>query len=252
MLLAAAGGSLRAADPPKTDAPAAKAAEALPKAETIVDKSIEASGGKAAFGKLHNQIVTGTMEMPAMGIKGTIVVTKAEPDKSLAEIEITGLGNVKQGFDGKVAWEINPMQGARIKDGDELAGAKREAYFHEENWRDVYKKAETVGAETIEGKDCYKVVLTPKEGNPATHYYDKKTGLLAKVSMTVTTPMGEVQSDTLLTDYRREGDLLLPHKILQSAAQQEFSLTFESYKSNVELPAGKFDLPDEIKALLKK
>lgn len=252
MMLAAAGSSLRAADPPKMDVPAAKAAEALPKAETILDKSIEASGGKAAFGKLHNQVVTGTMEMPAMGIKGTIAITKAEPDKSVAEIEITGFGTVKQGFDGKVAWEINPMQGARIKDGDELAGAKREAFFHEENWRDVYKKAETVGTETIEGKDCYKVVLTPNEGSPATHYYDKKTGLLVKVSMTVTNPMGEIQADTLLSDYRKEGDLLVPHKILQSAAQQEFTLTFDTYKSNVEIPKGKFDLPDEIKALLKK
>ena len=252
MMLAAAGSSLRAADAPKMDAPAAKVGEVLPKAETIIDRSIEATGGKAALGKLHNQVITGSMEMPAMGIKGTMVVTKAEPDKSLAEIEIAGLGSVKQGFDGKVAWEINPMQGARIKDGDELAGTRREAFFHEENWRDVYKKAETVGTETVDGRDCYKVVLTPNEGSPTTHYFDKKTGLLAKISLAITTPMGEMQSETLISDYRKEGDLLIPHKLAVSTGPQEITLTFESFKSNVDLPAGKFDLPDEIKALLKK
>jgi hypothetical protein len=260
MVLAAAGASLCAADEPAKaatpapqNAPAAPPkAAALPKAETILDQSIEASGGKAAFEKMHNTIITGSMEMAAMGIKGTMTITKAEPDKSMAEIEIAGVGSVKQGYNGKVAWEINPMQGARLKDGDELAATRREAFFHEENWRDEYKKVETVGSDTVEGKDCYKLVLTPNEGSPVTQYFDKKTGLLAKSSMSVTTPMGEIQSDTLISDYRKEGDMLVPHKILQSAGGQEIAITLESYKYNVDIPPGKFDLPDEIKALIKK
>ncbi len=47
-----------------------------------------------------------------------------------------------------------------------------------------------MGAETVEGKDCYKLVKTPNEGNPVTEFYDKKTGLLAKSTMTVTRPNG--------------------------------------------------------------
>jgi zinc protease len=239
MVLAAAGARLRAADE-------------LPKAETILDKSIEATGGKAAFGKLHNSVITGSMELAAMGIKGTIVSTKAEPDKSSAEIEIGGVGSIKEGYDGKVAWEINPMQGARIKDGDEKAVAKREAHFHEENWRDDYKKVETVGAETVDGKDCYKLVLTPNEGSPVTEYFDKKTGLLVKSAMTLTTAMGEITAETVLSDYRKEGDLLTAHKIQLNNAGQEISITLESFKYNVDLAKDKFDLPDEIKALIKK
>jgi hypothetical protein len=247
MVLATAGASLFAAD-----APPAHPAEALPKAETVLDRSVEVTGGKAAFEKIHSQIITGSFEMPAMGIKGTMTITKAEPDKSMAEIDIPGIGTVREGYDGKVAWEINPMQGARIKDGDELAGSKREAHFHSENWRDEFKKVETVGSESIDGKDCYKLVKTPSEGKPVTEYYDKKTGLLAKVTMTVSSPMGEMDATTVPSDYRKEGDLLVPHKILQSAGPQEFALTFDSYKFNVEIPKGKFDLPDEIKALVKK
>ncbi|MGO9231834.1 MAG: DUF620 domain-containing protein [Bryobacteraceae bacterium] len=263
MVLAAAGATLRAADDqPKAAAPTApraeaqapavpRAADVLPKAETILDKSVEAAGGKAAFEKLHNTVITGSMELAAMGIKGTMTITKAEPDKSLDEIEITGLGSVKQGYDGKVAWEINPMQGARIKDGDESAQTKIQAHFHEENWRDEYKKVETVGAETVDGKDCYKLVLTPNEGKPVTQFFDKKTWLLTKIALTVNTPMGEVESETLISDYRKEGDLLVAHKIVQTAGGQEIAITLDTYKYNVEIPKGKFDLPDEIKALVK-
>lgn len=269
MVLATAGASLLAADdqakaaapapqsaapaaPPKAPTQAPTAADALPKAETILDKFWEVSGGKAAFEKTHNVVITGSMELAAAGIKGTMVVTKAEPDKDLVEIDLTGVGSIKQGYDGKVAWEINPMQGARVKDGDELASTKREAHFHEENWREVYKKAETVGAETVDGKDCYKLVKTPNEGNPSTEFYDKKSGLLLKSEVTVNTPMGEMQAETLFSDYRKEGDVLVVHKIMQSAGGQEIAITFDTYKFNVDIPKDKFDLPDDIKALLKK
>jgi outer membrane lipoprotein-sorting protein len=239
MVLAAAGARLRAADE-------------LPKAETILDKFVEVTGGKAAYEKTHSIVITGSMELAAMGIKGTMVITKAEPDRSLAEIDISGIGSVKQGYDGKVAWEINPMQGARIKDGDEKAEAKHEAYFHEENWRDQYKKVETVGAETVEGKDCYKLLLTPNEGNPETSYYDKKSGFLVKTSKTVSTPNGDIEASTVFSDYRKEGDLTVVHKIQQSAGGQDIAITFESYKYNADLAKDKFDLPDDIKALVKK
>jgi hypothetical protein len=239
MVLAAAGARLYAADE-------------LPKAETILDKSIEATGGKAAFEKMHNTVISGSMELAAMGIKGTMVITEAEPDKSVAQIEIAGVGSIKQGYDGKVAWEVNPMQGARIKDGDERIEAKREAHFHKEVWQDDYKKVETVGSETVDGKDCYKLVLTPIEGNPVTQYFDKKTGLLVKSSVTVTTAMGEIAAETVVSDYRKEGDVLVPHKIQQNAAGQEISITFDSIKFNTELAKDKFDLPDEIKSLVKK
>jgi len=239
VVLAAAGARLRAADE-------------LPKAETILDKSVEATGGKAAFEKMHNMVITGSMEVAAMGIKGTMVITKAEPDKDLVEIELAGIGSIKQGYDGKVAWEINPMQGARIKDGGEKASTMREAHFHEENWRDQYKKVETVGAETVEGKDCYKLVLTPNEGTAVTQYFDKKTGLLVKSTTTVTTPNGEFDASTVFSDYRKEGDLLVLHKIQQSAGGQDVAITFDTYKFNVDLAKDKFDLPDDIKALIKK
>ncbi len=239
MVLAAAGARLRAA-------------EELPKAETILDKSVEVTGGKAAFEKMHSTIITGSMDVPAQGIKGTMVITKAEPDKSLVEIEIAGVGSIKDGYDGKTAWEINPMMGARIKDGDEKADAVREAHFHEENWRDDYKKVETVGSETVDGKDCYKLVVTPNEGSPMTEYYDKKTGLLMKSTATRTTAMGEMAVEILFSDYRKEGDLLVAHKIAQSAAGMQYTITLEAFKFNAEIAKDKFDLPDEIKALVKK
>ena len=48
------------------------AADDLPKAETILDKYIEVTGGKAAYEKNHSEVSTGTMEFVGKGIKGSV------------------------------------------------------------------------------------------------------------------------------------------------------------------------------------
>jgi hypothetical protein len=71
------------------------------------------------------------------------------------------------------------------------------------------------------------VVLTPAEGTAVTHFYDKDSGLLAKVSHSAQSPMGELHVDSFFSDYRKEGDILMPHKVRQSEAGQEFTITID-------------------------
>ena len=140
------------------------AADELPKAETILDKYIEATGGKAAYEKNHSEVSTGTMEFVGKGIKGNISSYRAEPNKSYTEIDIQGIGKVKEGSDGNVAWSLSAMQGPRVKDGEEKAGALQAARFNAElNWRDVYK-AETTGMERWTGTIATRCCSLPRKG----------------------------------------------------------------------------------------
>src|ERR1035441_8492412 len=97
----------------------------LPKAETILDKYIEVTGGKAAYQKLHSQMESGSFELPAMGVKGVMTSYRAEPDLAYTEIVLEGIGKMQVGSDGKVAWTNNPMQGPHIQEGAERAQAMR-------------------------------------------------------------------------------------------------------------------------------
>jgi len=229
------------------------AADTLPKAEAILDKTIEAEGGRAAYEKLHSMVVTGSMDVKGIGIKGSMTSYHAAPDKMLVEVNIQGIGTIRDGSDGKIAWELSAIQGPRLKDGDEKALALREGDFKGMvNWRDHYKQVVTEGIVKIDGKDCYKLVLTPNEGSPETQYVDKETNLPVKTEMTLKGPMGEIPVEATIGDYRKEGDLMMPHKTIQKAAGQEITILFDSVKFNVDIPKEKFDLPEEIQALLKK
>ncbi|MGP8246098.1 MAG: hypothetical protein ACLQVN_16460 [Bryobacteraceae bacterium] len=234
-------------------AAAARAAGDLPKGETIMDKYVEATGGAAAYESHHNQVITGTMEMASAHIKGKLTSYHAAPVKMYMEIDMEGVGKLQDGTDGTVAWSLSAMQGPHVKDGDEKAMALRTARFASEaHWRDDYSKVETLGVETVDGKQCYRVLLTPKQGSPLTQYYDKDTGLLEKLSATVKTPYGDIATESTFGDYRKEGGLLIPHLMHQSMMGQEIVVTFDTVKFDVDIPKDRFDPPAEIQALLNK
>ena len=236
-----------------TAAPFLAAADELPKADTILDRFIEVVGGKAAFEKHHNEVMHGNLEFTGRGLKGTMTVYQAEPNQIRVTIDIEGVGKFDSGTSGDVAWENSAMQGPRVKQGIEKSDAFRDATFNSAiQWRKLYTKAETSGVETVQDHECYKVVLTPAQGNPTTHYYDKKSGFLIKTATTRSTQMGDIAAEVFADDYRKEGDIVAAHKITNKFAGQEFQITVQSVEFNVDVPKDRFDMPDDIKALLKK
>jgi hypothetical protein len=229
------------------------AADDLPKGETILDKYVEVTGGKAAYAKVKSDVSTGEMSLGAMGLKGKLTSYSQAPDKRLVEITIEGIGKISEGSNGEVAWSHSAMQGPRLKEGDEKTEALLQGkHGADAQWRELYTSAETTGVETVEGKECYKVTLTPKSGKPQTRWYDKTSGLLVKMAMTSKSPMGEIAVESLLSDYRKEGDLLMPHKITTKLAGQEMGMTIDKVEQNVEIPKDKFEPPAEVKALMNK
>src|SRR5215467_12259015 len=87
------------------------AADELPKGDTLLDKYVEATGGKAAYAKVHSDISTGTMEFKAMGMKGKLTSYGAEPNKRYVEIEMEGVGKMQEVTNGDMAWSLSAVQG---------------------------------------------------------------------------------------------------------------------------------------------
>jgi hypothetical protein len=222
------------------------------KPEAILDKYVEVTGGRAAYEKIQTEIVSGTLEITNIGLSGTMTIYQAAPDKAYTAIEFSGgIGKAEEGSNGQVAWAVSGMQGARIKEGDERASSlRRDALNADIRWRDFFKKVELAGSEDVGGKACYKLTLTPNEGPAETRYYDKGSNLLVKVVMPITTPEGAATLEMTLGDYRDEGGILAPHTVSQKVPGADIMVKIDSVKHNPEIPASRFDLPAEIKALM--
>lgn len=228
--------------------------EKLPTGEEVLDRAIEASGGKEVIAKIQNRVVEGTMEIKGLGIKGTLVAYQAKPDKTYTKIEIEGVGAIEKGTDGKVALEVSAMTGPRVSEGGERATLLLLSHFDETTFAERLEKIECVGIEEAQGETCYKVVATPKdkEAPPTTIYYSKESGLTVKLDLTFPHQMGKIHLENTMDDYREVDGLLLPHHSVEKAMHIETHVTLSDCKHNVELPDDCFELLDAIKALLQR
>lgn len=224
--------------------------EKLPKAEVILDKYVEVTGGKAAYDRIANRVTKSTLEIVGQGIKMSITAYAAKPRKTYVLVESAAFGTIKSGTNDGVAWETSAMRGPRIKKDKEKADALRDALFAKSaHWRKTHKEAECVGIETVGDKPCYKITVTPHEGSPQTLYYDQKSSLLVMVESVVESPMGTIPIQTFLSDYREVDGILIAHKANTMVMGQQRVMTTESVEHNVEMPEDRFTFPERIQAL---
>lgn len=247
-----AAAPLNAAEPttqPAADSPAAAAATAnLPSADQIMDKFIDATGGRANYEKVTSRVILGKIGIPAANISGTME-TYEVAGKVYANIEIAGVGKIERGYDGKTAWEITAATGPRIIDGPEKDEMVREAQFDTDtNWKKYYTAAVT-GTDTLNGELCYKVAFTKPDKTVETRYFSKDSGLLLKSQGPEVSQQGQIDVSATLSDYKDFGGLKTPTKVQQEAGGQTLLLTTDSVEDNVPIPPEKFALPDDIKQL---
>jgi hypothetical protein len=222
----------------------------LPKADEVLDNYIKAMGGREAHDKIRNVAVTGTLEVA--GLKGVLKSWQAPPNLTYTEIEIPNMGKVLEGSDGKHAWTLDPATGPRLKEGVEKDAAMRMAMFHGMlHWRKLYKTVETIGVESISGREHYKVKLTPETGEPATAWFDKETGLQTRMAMTLTVKDTQIPVELDFSEYKDVNGLKQPHKVVQKAMGQQQVVTVTQMETNIEMPKDRFEPPAEVKKLIE-
>jgi hypothetical protein len=221
----------------------------MPSGESLLQRYIDKSGGAEAYAKAKNMAMSGTVEMPAQNISGTVSIFE-EGEKSYTAMDFAGIGKIEGGFDGETAWENSALQGPRVLEGDEKVDAKRAATLSLITaWHDVYKEARTVGPEDIDGKPAWKVEMTPKEGKPETFYFDRDSGLLVRISAVHSTPLGNIAAESTMSDFRPVDGILTPFVLTEKAMSQNIVMRFRNISYNVALPKDRFDLPEPVKAL---
>ena len=224
---------------------------ALPSARSLIDRHVKAIGGRAAILAHTSSHATGTFSMPAQNITGAVDVYGAKPGKSLMKINLGGIGDLVEGFDGTNGWTLEPMSGPRLKEGQELAETKFEADFYSDLHEDGrYASMKTVEKTTFDGKPCYKISLVKKEGGEDIEYFDVANGLKVGASTTRQTPMGPVAGTSTFSDYKKFGDLMVPTTMKQTQMGVDVVLKITAVEWD-NVPDSTFDPPAQIKALIK-
>jgi zinc protease len=221
-----------------------KPAAALPSVDQILDKYVQAIGGKAAIEKLTSRVSKGSFELPAFGASGTVEIYEKAPNKTVAIINVAGFGVVQEGFDGKVGWAQDPQSGLREKSGAELAASKLEAEFQKPiKIKQLYAKIVVKGKDKVGDKEVYVVEATPAESSTETWYFDTQSGLMLRQDADRESPQGKQNVQVFLDNYKEVDGVKLPFAIHQITPAFTIDIKIEDVKHNVPIDDAKFVKP---------
>jgi carboxyl-terminal processing protease len=201
------------------------AASNMPSLDSIFEKYLEASGGRSAFEKLNSRVSTGTVEITALGIPGTVEIDEQAPNKSSLIINAPGLGVMQKTFDGNRAWLQDPLQGFIRFTGSALEIVKAVSAFNKQTrLRELYPSPKLLGKEKVEGKDAYVVQMGAEKW-----FFDASSGLLLR------------RGSTYYDDYRTVDGIKLPFRIREGAfTGVDIIYQLTEIKHNVKIDDAKF------------
>ncbi|MGB3143632.1 MAG: pitrilysin family protein [Maribacter sp.] len=210
----------------RTDAPNYEAAvpEGLT-AEAVIEKYIEAIGGKAKLEAVESYSMTAEAEM--QGMKLNLEMKKTDNDQFMQDVKMMGNSVSKQVLDGDKGYMVNQGQRKDLSE-EEISKIKEEsAPFPELNYLSA-GGISLEGTEMVGDKSAYKIKVT--DGKTA--FYDVETGLKLQ-EVNVSEVQGQqMQSSLSFEDYKDVSGIMFPFKMIQMAGPQSIEFIFSEIKVN--------------------
>jgi len=231
-------------------APLSAAAQDLPPAQEIIDRYVDAIGGRdAALAQVATR-TTGTFSMPAMGVTGDLEVVSGENEEMVTRVTIPGMGEMLSGYTGEVAWSVDPMMGPRLLEGAEAAAmADQTNRLYAVRDASIFTSFETTGEAEYDGEACWTIAFVYESGRETTECFSKESGLLIASTMSQESPMGSAEVVTRYLDYEQFGELRVPTTMRQSAMGQEQVMSIDSVEMGGVDPAA-FEPPAAVLTLI--
>lgn len=226
-----------------------------PKAKAILEKYVEATGGRAAYEAVKSRMTKATLEIVGQNITGTVVTKQVLPDKLFVVSDMAGIGQQEQALVGDIAWSRSAMAGLHILDGKELeqlkvqSTAEQAALNPEKYYSSIkYMAEETVGTTPVD---------TIEVEGPAGKFvesFDKATGFLLQMKMTVASPQGDLPMVATMADYKDVGGVKIPHSNTLEFGGGAFVLKTVVTEAavNGDIPPDTFKIPADVQAEVDK
>jgi len=199
-------------------------------AEVVLDKYIDAIGGKEAVAAVKSTSIKASGEIQGRQLDLEMKLTS---DGKLAQsLSMGGMVVQKQVFDGTAGY--NMAQGQKIPYTEkDVATAKAEAHPFAEL---VYENPTLEGIEPVNGEDAYVVQVTPDTKN----FYSVDSGLKVQSIKTITQGAQSMSIPTQFSDYKAVNGVLFPYTITQSVGPQSLVFKVSEVKVNEGVEAADF------------
>jgi hypothetical protein len=225
---------------------------ALPTADQILAKYVEALGGEQAIRKVTSRLITVTrqnLSLPTVPLPALLHVEQYEKAPNLT-VTVTQVpdGIAEDGFDGNTVWSQDAHGHVTEAVGVAQTRGKRAADFYEcLNLKQEYTRLVVQGKQKVGEREAYLVLGYLPNDFAERLFFDTQSGLLLRKITTVRTTVGDLPTGTEYDDYRDVGDdVKLPFLIRILAVSPTISATIHVQKvqENMVIDNSKFAKPE--------
>jgi hypothetical protein len=223
-------------------------------ADEIVEKSIAALGGRAAFAKIKSRAMVGTIVLstPAGDVTGSVELLEAPPNKirTVIKADLSSLGAgpmvMDQRFDGHTGYALDTLQGNREITGNQLDNMKNGSFPHP--FLDHKSRGTTAqlgGKEKVGDREAYVVTFDPTNGSAIRQYIDATTFMPIKSIVTVNVPQlgQDLEQTTEFLEFREVDGIKIPFRLRVSSSLQSFTINVTKVEHNVKVDESLFVKP---------
>lgn len=212
-------------------------------AQQVLDRMAQTMGFAQAA-KFRTIQLTGTMEYQGQNLRGRFESFYKSPDKFLLRMNIERLGEVQQGYDGKVGWEKNPMTGLRQLQGAELEQIRQSARTGAGNdLRRMLRNPRLQGQQKLGDRNAFVINAQSTTGSPVKLFIDAQRYLPLRLDMEAATPQGKINTTTLFEDFRKVDGVTYAFTTRQSTGNIVAVLKVERVRHNAPIDDAIFRMP---------
>jgi hypothetical protein len=213
----------------------------------VIARAQKARGGYVRLKAVQSVRMTGTMTMGA-GPEVKVRIEKKRPRRSRLEFTAQGRTGV-QAYDGRKAWGIPPLPGAKPEPlPEEMAGdlesqADLDGPLVDHEAKGL--KLRLVGRASVDGKDAWKLELKFKSGDVHHLFLDAETYLEIRAESRRVVQGSAIEVETRLGDYREAGGVLWPHSIEvgPKGRPERQQVRFDTIEVNPAIADARFEMP---------
>jgi hypothetical protein len=187
-----------------------RGAQKLPSASSVLERYVAVTGGEHALLRYKSMTIHGRYQVPSGKVDlETVFYTK--DGKLLQKIFLPNGKEYVSGYDGQVAWDLDPAGKVSIREGDIVKSIARDAdmYYHLHVMR-YFRSMEVVDVKEFNGRPCYHLKGVNNWGQVNEHFYDIENGLLLGYAFNTGWRGGKGDATLTFEDYQSFGGVRMP------------------------------------------
>ena len=212
--------------------------------DPVIDKYVDAIGGRAAVENLKTLILSGTLSNRA-GQTLSFTIEEKLPNKYRESVQAQP--PTARGFDGQAGWAqtgamVSTYVDFRLQDVLRIADLGRAA-----NMKEIYKNLHAARAPQIDGRAVVAIAGDVAPNVTETLMFDPDSGLLLRRAIQTKTSIGTLPEEIDYSDYRDVAGVKLPFLIKRSAWDFRDTLEVVDVKPNAQIDNARFAKPQGLR-----